>query len=158
MKQALGFTTRSASGQKAGLVMLSVGLGCLLLAASARASSGPRICARIPFDFVVRGQALPAGEYTIESDNRESGGSALIRRADGKASAYFVVSLGASINPGKESAIEFRRYGDQYYLAGYSIQGGSVAFQATISHREARLAKAAARPDQGMISVAAYGR
>jgi hypothetical protein len=158
MKQALGFTTGLVSGQKAGLVMLSVGLGCLLLAASARASSGPRICARIPFEFIVRGQALPAGEYTIEPANWESGGSALIRRADGEASAYFVVSLGASISPNKGSAIEFRRYGDQYYLAGYSIQGSSVACQVTISHREARLAKSTARQNQGAISVAAYGR
>jgi hypothetical protein len=82
----------------------------------------------------------------------------LIRRADSKASAFFVVSLGASINPGKESVIEFRRYGDQYYLAGYSIQGSSVACQVTISQREARLAKTTARQDQAVISVAAYAR
>jgi hypothetical protein len=155
MKQPLGFTPKLVSGQKAGLVMLSVGLGCLLLAASARASSAPPICARIPFDFIVRGQALPAGEYSIESPNRDI---ALIRRADGKASAYFVVSQGVSINPSKESAIEFRRYGDQYYLAGYSIQGSSVACQVTISHRDATLAKTTASQDQRVISIAAYWR
>lgn len=69
--------------------------------------------ANVPFDFIVNGKTLPAGEYTIVPSN--SPGLLLIRTWETKQSA--AVMTRGTVEAKSKPSLVFRRYGNQYFLA-----------------------------------------
>jgi len=85
--------------------------------ASANAQLSYPVRAKIPFDFNVGDQKLPAGEYTFGrltglSDNRVMS----VRSADAKAHVFQSVFQASVLTPKDESTLVFHKYGDQYFL------------------------------------------
>jgi len=70
--------------------------------------------AKIPFDFIVADQVLPAGEYSIA----RLGASPGIRITSVDLTRFVAVfpTPGASNRTGYRSAMTFNKYGDQYFL------------------------------------------
>ncbi|MBZ5596170.1 MAG: hypothetical protein LAP39_28325 [Acidobacteriia bacterium] len=90
--------------------------GCALFAVcSLHAASGPKIVAKVPFDFVVRNQKMAAGEYTISIDSLRT---VILVRGEADNSAVFTLTTAAE--SGKinvDPKLVFRRYGDRFFLS-----------------------------------------
>ena len=99
-----------------------LGLATLtVLAASVYAQSARRMRAHIPFDFVVAGRQLPAGDYTVRRVTKDSESALVIQSEDGRRAATVFTNSG-----GREAAraeLGFRRRGESYFLAEISIPG-----------------------------------
>ena len=101
---------------KATIVRLSLIMTlALAFAASAQAQTALNFTKfSVPFSFNVGKKVLPAGEYKITSDNQ----SIRIQKTDGTAN---VIALSQVTHNDKRvennSKLQFRRYGDQYYLS-----------------------------------------
>jgi hypothetical protein len=102
--------------RKQSIIVFTI-LACLAMFAAtfAKAEAGGSPF-RVPFDFIVRGQKLPAGEYTVERVNRGDPSVLIIRDTYGaKVLVFLTLPLEASILEDR-SALVFHRCGDSYFL------------------------------------------
>jgi hypothetical protein len=96
------------------MLMLIVVLALATAVVSANAQSSNKVVADIPFEFVVGGQAMPAGKYTATASTQNS---LIVRSDDAKNSA---IRLTNSIVPQRNKTharLVFHRYGERYFLA-----------------------------------------
>lgn len=120
-----------------------VAAGCLLsllLVGSTRAQEpGTSIRVSIPFDFMVRGKALPAGEYEIRRILDEPIGL-LIRNVNDKHD-QLVVETEPKIDRwlSKKDELIFNRYGDSYFLSEVVTAGEQTGEELNPSHAERAL-------------------
>jgi hypothetical protein len=100
----------------------SVLLACVVLLLSvgtlAQQTSGYVLSARIPFSFTVRGNVMPAGDYTIEVANPPHG-SLLIRQTGGTIAEYVIRVLASDQWKG-HAQFTFQRFGESYFLTAVS--------------------------------------
>ena len=133
-------------------------LGCLSMAALAVVLAAPlpaqtiALRANVPFDFIVGGHTLSAGEYMFDK-SIESTGVLTIRDAAGKASSMALLSPDDGLSHSRDALIVFHRYGSDYYLSGVwdgaRIAGGSVPM--TRSEREASKRASVAGPETVVV-------
>ena len=137
------------------LAMLSlVSMFTLCAAAvSANAQLSNPIKAKIPFDFNVGENKLPAGEYTF---SRLSGdyGSKVISVSSADVSAHvFQSTFAASIHtPKNESTLVFHRYGDHYFLEQIWSGGEQEGTQVPESRSERTIRRQLAQTRQSNMS------
>jgi hypothetical protein len=110
---AIGREGRSVMGSKlmrAGALTAA----CMMLATGSALASTVEV--KVPFPFVVRGQTLPAGWYSVNDD----GGVVEMRGEKGThAIAYFLTIPANGHDPaGNTPALTFRRNEHQYLLTG----------------------------------------
>src|ERR1700761_6284981 len=86
-----------------------------VLSASAYAQSDRRMSVRIPFDFVVAGKQLPAGDYNVRHISKDSEKALLIQSVDGRNAA--IVFTNAAQREPKRGELGFRQHGGSYFLA-----------------------------------------
>ncbi|MGH9933368.1 MAG: hypothetical protein ACREA9_29640 [Pyrinomonadaceae bacterium] len=116
------------------MVMLTVVLALVSAVASANAQSSNRVVASIPFEFVVGGQTMPAGEYVATASTQN--GALRILSADAKSSA---IRLTNSIEPQRNKTnarLVFHRYGERYFLAEVWSGSDSAGCQLLKSRQE----------------------
>lgn len=104
--------------------LMSALLGLALMAsmaASVFAQSGRRVTVHIPFDFVVAGRQMPAGDYIVRRVSKDSENALLIQSEDGRNAATVFTS--ASRREAKRAELSFRHHGESYFLAAVSIPG-----------------------------------
>ena len=119
--------------------------GCflaLLIAGSAFAQvPGTSIRASIPFEFVVQGRTLPAGNYEITRITDEPVGL-LIRNVDHRRfEAMFSTEPLDSRKVPNKSWLVFHRYGDTSFLAEVVTAGQQRGEELYPSHQERTLQK-----------------
>src|SRR5262245_9218554 len=90
----------------------------LLIAATAHAHlPGAPIRASIPFDFIVRGKTLPAGDYEISRLNDQLIGL-MIRNVEHRHDAVMFETEPAYVKKeARKDVLVFHRYGDSYFLS-----------------------------------------
>jgi hypothetical protein len=91
------------------LILMFVGLTGLV-----HAQMSTTIKAQIPFNFVASGEAMPAGECTIQI---MVNGRTALSISSGKRHASAFPIADESSNGSKKTALVFHRYGDRYFLA-----------------------------------------
>ena len=105
-----------------------------LAAAGAVYAQSLTMTANVPFNFVISGQTMSAGKYTI--NDLGSARTVVIRQADAKASAVAIASnveqLALADPPewfsiATATGISFRRSGSRAAIAAHSRQAGSSA-------------------------------
>jgi hypothetical protein len=104
-----------------------------LAAAGAVHAQSLTMTANIPFSFVVRGQTMPAGRYSISQTNPPT---VAIRQADTNAT---VLVLASTAEPAAEKGsreLVFHRYGNRYFLARAWVSGQCDTFAPTHLERE----------------------
>jgi hypothetical protein len=104
--------------------IMSALLGFALLAimtVSAYAQAGRHVSVHIPFDFVVAGKQMPAGDYRVQRVWKNSEAALLIQSEDGRNTA--MVLTNASNREPKRAELSFRRSGGSYFLSSVSIPG-----------------------------------
>ena len=114
-----------------------LGLG-LLVGMSAYAQT-VNLKADVPFNFIIRGATLPAGEYTIKGLG--DGSVIAVRGPNPKANTFVMSQRCASINAAKQSKLVFHRYGDRYFLAQLWVAGSDSGRQLAKSPREMEVAR-----------------
>jgi hypothetical protein len=92
-----------------------------VLSSAVYAQSDRRMSVHIPFDFVVGGKQLPAGDYSVRHISKDSQKALLIQSEDGRSAA--IVFTNAGSREPKHGELRFRQHGETYFLAEISIPG-----------------------------------
>lgn len=92
-----------------------------VLAASSYAQSGRRMTVHIPFDFVVAGKQMPAGDYSVRRVTKDSENALVIQSEDGRRTA--TVFTNAAQREPQRAELRFLQHGESYFLAEVSIPG-----------------------------------
>jgi hypothetical protein len=123
--------------------------GCLLsllLVGSAGAQEpGTSIRASIPFDFVVKGKTLPAGEYEIRRLMDEPIGLLIRNVHDKHDNVVFETEPKIDRAITKRDELIFNRYGDTYFLSEVVTAGEQTGEELNPSHKERELKREMAR-------------
>jgi hypothetical protein len=118
-------------------------IGCLLtlsLAGSARAQlPGTEIRASIPFDFVVRGKTLPAGDYTISRINDEPAGLLLRNVHEKREHVVFETEPVQGRRIPRKDVLVFNVYGNSYFLSEVITAGEQMGRELSPSREEKTL-------------------
>lgn len=126
-----------------------VALGLLLTAVSGYAQT-IRMRADVPFDFMVSGNSLPAGEYDIRSMGPER--SLYLSNPAHNARLIVVANRCESLQRSPNTKLVFRKYGDRYFLAQVWVEGDKAGHEFAKSRLETELARNLAKQD---VTVAA---
>ena len=89
----------------------------LMLTAVTVSAQSERIRVTSPFSFVAGQKALPAGEYTVEPNRKDSDNVWLVQSRDGHATALFATMPVRAGETQGECKLVFNKYGDQYFLS-----------------------------------------
>ena len=127
-----------------------LGLSLLLATASAFAQT-ISLKANIPFNFVVNGKTLPAGEYTVKTMGSER--TLSIRDSSQTATSLVLANACESMQPADRTKLVFHRYGDSYFLTKVWISGNTSGHEIPASKQEAELAARYSGPE--VVAVAA---
>src|SRR5882724_11917102 len=142
------------------LTMLSlVSMFTLCAAAvSANAQLSNPIRAKIPFDFNVGENKLPAGEYTFSSLSGDYGSKVIsVSSADVSAHVFQSTFAARSLTPKDESTLVFHKYGDQYFLEQIWSGGEQEGTQLPESRGERTARRQLAQTQQSNMSGSATG-
>jgi hypothetical protein len=120
------------------------GLGLLLMASSALAQSNTQTRVNIPFSFVVGEKTLPAGEYVIRRNKRDSDTTWVIEPKTTGASVVLLTTTDRSTETPEKSTFVFNRYDDVYFLTAFWTAGSNTGREVQMSDREETMAKALA--------------
>jgi hypothetical protein len=128
MKRSIGF--------------LFVAMMAVVLAAPLAAQT-VSITASVPFEFMVTGSSMPAGDYTIGSVFSETGSA--IHVSNGNSGVVSLV-MRSNTNPNERTgqvSLVFHRYGDQYFLSRIVDGSRGTGLELPISRTEKELSKTA---------------
>ena len=76
-----------------------------------------KVNANIPFDFVVGGKTLPAGEYAVFTVTTSSNAGIAVRSVDSRQNAISLTNTVRASAPSNRAILKFHRYGNSYFLA-----------------------------------------
>lgn len=114
------------------ICVLGLGLG-------ARAQEEDTVVAKVPYDFVVGGQLLPAGTYTVSRIDSSSGLKALeISSYETRASTFLIPTFFNDVQTGR-AQLNFEHVGDKYFLSAVETPIG--AYVLTIPPSAIKLAQ-----------------
>lgn len=134
-------------------LILSIATLLATVFTSAQAQSDSLVAAKVPFNFVIRDHALPAGEYLFSLIQVGASDAIKIQSADGHITA-FVPTRSTKRNASQaETRLVFNRYGDQYFLSQVWGLGDSMQ-QVAKPRAEDRLVATSA--EKKNVSVAAH--
>lgn len=126
--------------------LLAITMALLLLMTAAASAQTVHMRAKVPFNFIVSGATLPAGEYEIQSFGAEPT-LLLIRNLNSSNGTLVISNSRESLNASSHSKLVFHRYGERYFLAELWVQGYNVGRQVTLSSRETEVAMDFPRSD-----------
>lgn len=113
----------------------------------------PEVVAKVPFDFVVENQTLPAGKYRIESH----GDSLMIESLDGNGAVFAIAFQGETTRDG-HSALYFDVLGGDHFLRRVAspIARTSMEFPVCKIEKKAEVLRAS-RDKTEVINASARG-
>lgn len=120
---------------------------------SAQAQSDRLIAANVPFNFVIKNRALPAGEYVFALVKLGGSDAIKIQSADGHITAFIPTRSATAARDHVEPKLVFNRYEDQYFLAQVFGLDENALQQVSQSRAEKELARAATGARQTEVSV-----
>ena len=120
---------------------------------TARATTGARISATIPFAFVIKGRVLPAGKYTIVQVCSDSAPLLRFSGEDGKGGMFVQLQLSEYSETSQETLLVFHRYGSEYYLSEVRAAGRTSGMRLPTTPAEERLAKITAQVDRSIVTI-----
>jgi hypothetical protein len=97
-------------------LLMSSGVAAMVMAAAAVAQAAPatRQEVKIPFTFVINGQELPAGTYSVQQNDAND--SALLIQGEGK-SVYLLTAPVSRTAAPQDTSLVFAKDGAHYRLA-----------------------------------------
>ena len=96
--------------------------------------------ADIPFNFIINGSTLPAGEYSVTS--ADVGGQVLlISDLSSHRNNLIVANSCRSAKAATKTKLVFHRYGDRYFLNQIWVAGDDAGHEIPTSRREKEVAR-----------------
>jgi hypothetical protein len=92
------------------------------------------LTANIPFEFMVGGKTLPAGEYIVSPETTKS--VLRIRNDDTNEGALVLTNSAETLNYSDQAKLIFHRYGNQYFLWEIWAPGANVGYEVPKSKAE----------------------
>ena len=138
------------------LTMLSLVL--MLTAVSVCAQSVRSKVTNISFSFIVGQKTLPAGEYTLEPNRKDSHIVWLIQRRDGRTRALFTTMPVRASETQEDAKLIFHKYGDQYFLSQIWSRGENSGRELLMPRLERELAKNAIERQTVVLANGSAGR
>jgi hypothetical protein len=114
-----------------------------------------KLTAQVPFDFLVAGRSMPAGDYNI--GDLGFGFTSAIKVSSGSSGVVSAVNR-TSVSPKErtgQALLIFNRYGDQYFLSRIVDGYRETGFEIPTSTTEKELAKTASVKKFETIAVLA---
>jgi hypothetical protein len=97
---------------------VTLGLVALLVMILGSAQAATQIRANIPFQFVVEGKTLPAGEYDLVRNDNDQSIQVIAVKKGPSADALVVTKISGAIHTTpQDTHIIFDKVGDTYYLS-----------------------------------------
>jgi hypothetical protein len=121
---------------------LSVATLAVVLAAPLPAQEF-RVTATVPFEFMVSGRTLPAGDYMVQ---RAGSSAASAIQVSGANVSVLALAHGARATENEKTGqalLVFNRYGDQYFLSRVTDGYRDTGVEIPTSHTEKELLKTA---------------
>lgn len=119
--------------KKHGATLLILMLAVLTGLASAQTKV---ITAQVPFDYVVNGKTMLAGECSIKASGD---GQTVLWIASDNARMFVLPNATESNQPSDMTKLVFHRYGDRYFLASIEREGENRGYELPASKLEAEL-------------------
>ncbi len=113
----------------------------LMLTAVTVSAQSKRIRVIMPFSFIVGQKTLPAGEYDLEPNRKDSDNVWLLQNRDGHATVLFATNTVRASETQEEARLVFHRYGGQYFLSQIWTQGETAGRELLMPRLEHQLAK-----------------
>jgi len=129
-------------------LMIGTMLSLIVMVATASVNGQSRshfMKINIPFDFAIRDETLPAGEYVVTRASSVKPEVLLIRSVKGGTDVYVLTSNVRAKTGQSESRLVFRRYGDQYFLAQVWVAEDNLGRELPTSHRQRIMEREMAR-------------
>jgi hypothetical protein len=108
-------------------------------------SSGKKLRADIPFEFVVGDKTLAAGVYSVGQITTNSNEGIAIVSRDGQHSAMRLTNAVSTIAPMKKASLTFHRYGSTYFLTKVWMAGSAEGREMLKSKAERSVERELAR-------------
>lgn len=125
-------------------------LALLAVPGFVNAQSRQVIKAQVPFEFVVNGNILPAGECSIEA---HGDGLTYLLVSSGSHKMYVVPNATESSTVAAQPTMVFHRYGDRYFLSSISRQGNNRGYSLPVGKAEKELR--AQNAAEGVVTLVA---
>jgi len=128
--------------------IVMVALIAASLVASGFGQTSYPLQAKIPFDFQVGNNMLPAGDYRIEPMNS----FLLVRNTENNAhEAAILVRSCRTLKEMENSKLIFHRYGSSYFLSKVWVAGESDGAEVPTSSREKEIANSGAATEVALL-------
>ena len=127
--------TRSHKMKEKFIQIIAVLSFMLPLAAIGHAQINKNSEFEIPFDFVVRDQVFPAGEYSLRSANDQKSGWIIAGKSGTENVAFLLANTIEDIDRKSEAKLTFRRYGNRYFLAEFTLADYQITLFKTKSEQ-----------------------
>jgi hypothetical protein len=134
------------------------GLLLVVTAISVHAQSERNKVTNIPFNFIVGQKTLPAGEYTVEPNRRDSHNVWLVQSRDGHVSALFTTMSVRTSEAQDKAKLVFHKYGDQYFLSQIWRTGDNGGRELRMPRLERELAKNTIERETIVLANGSAGR
>ena len=135
-----------------------LGLVLMLTTVSVCAQSERSKVTNIPFSFIVGQKTLPAGEYTVEPNRKDSHNVWLVQSRDGRTSALFATMPVRASETQEQAKLIFHKYGAQYFLSEIWTPGGNSGRELRMPRLERELAKNAIERQTIVLANHSAGR
>jgi hypothetical protein len=104
---------------------------------SASAGTSKQLTITVPFEFKVEKTTLPAGTYTIHRTGTNEAHVFFIRHENGPGEVLFITQTVQTKDAPSRDRLEFRRFGDQYFLARFWWEGENTGRE--VAHYQVEL-------------------
>jgi len=121
------------------IISLAMSLA-LLTGAAAYAQSSQIMRVNVPFDFTVGDTSLPAGMYSVTSDDN-AGGVLTFHNQQARKGAIVLSTPCESTTAAAHTELVFHRYGNSYFLSDVWESGRSIGQHVGTTRRENEIAR-----------------
>ena len=133
-------------------------LTLLVTVSSAYAQTDRQTLVNIPFGFTVGEKAMPAGQYLIRRNRKDSDVVWVIQnKASGEAALLLTRSV-RSADTQESAKFVFRKYDDFYFLSEFWAAGTNTGREIQVTDKERALAKSLAVAPQVHVLIDRGGR
>ena len=124
----------------------------LTMSAAIVNAQSKRSTINIPFSFTVGQKTLPAGEYTVEPNRKDSPNVWLIQSKSGHGSVLFTTSSVWTTETQEKTRLVFNSYDGQYFLSQIWTSGDNSGRKLQIPRRARELAKSGIQPEKVVVT------
>ena len=120
------------------ILMMAMTLTLLPMMAAAQMQPDAKLVAQVPFDFMIGGKTVPAGQFSVQ---RAAPGSIALamRNRDAKVSVVTNAARDERKTPAAANTLVFNKYGHHYFLSQVKVEGSKVVYELPQGRAEAEL-------------------